>query len=138
MTTKGQAIISIPDGIAKILGFVVGYVFSSEVISGMTFLFGYVRSQTPTLFDLLASYDTRVATILLALLVIFLLGIIMRFRLLSFAIWILYGALFGMVLPLILPYISDRLQSSGYSIPDFIQKILNYFGGVSNGNNTTA
>jgi len=138
MAKKGQAVISVPDGISKILGLVIGYVFSSEVISGVTFLFGYARNQMPTLFDLLSAYDTRVATILLALLIIFLLGVISRFHLLSFAVWILYGALIGMILPLVAPYILDRLHSSGYNIPDFIEKILKGSGGISNGNNSTA
>ena len=129
--TKGQAVISLPRGLSKILGFVVGYVFSSEVISGVTFLFGYTREQIPTLFDLLANYNTTVATILLVLLVILLLGIISKFQLLSFAVWLLYGALFGVVVPMVAPYVLERIEASGYNIPDFIKDLL---GDISNGN----
>lgn len=139
MTKRGQAVISIPDGVSRILGFIIGYLFSSEVISAVVFMFGYAKRQIPTLFDLLSKYNTTVATILLALLIIFLLGLVSRFHLLSFAVWILYGALLGLVLPMIMPYILQRLHSSGYDIPDFIKKMLKVTsGGISNGNNSTA
>lgn len=131
MGKKGETVLSIPRGISKIIGLMVGYIFSSEVVSGLTFIFGYSREQLPTLFDLLSNYDSTVATILLALLIIFLIGIISKFQLLSFSTWLLYGALLGIIIPIISPYILDRLEVSGYQIPQFLK---NFLGDGSNGN----
>ena len=122
--TKGQTVISIKGGIAKFIGFVCGYLFSSEVISSLAWSANYAKGQMPTLFDVFARWNSTVAVILMALLLIFLVKIIVKFELLNVITWLLLGALCGIVLPLIIPYISDRLDAHGYNLPYFLGGLI--------------
>ena len=127
---KGQTIISLPDWIARVAGFIIGYIFSSEITSMILYAINHLRSDIPTVFSLLSQWDSGVAIIISILLLISIISIVSKFRLLTFGYWLLAGALVGVTLPYILPYISDRIQEHGYTIPDWIPDwIKGYFGG---------
>ena len=123
---RGETIVSFPNWIARIAGFILGYVFSSEITSLIVYVLTKLRTDIPTLFNLLSQWNTGVAVILTILLLIGIISIISKFRLLTFVYWVLAGALVGIVLPYIIPYIFDRIEAHGYNIPEWIK---HYLGG---------
>ena len=127
---KGQTIISFPNWLARIAGFIVGYLFSSEITSMILYAIDHLRSDVPTIFNILSQWNSGVAIIIAILLLISIISIISKFRLLTFGYWLLAGALVGMILPHIMPYILERIQAHGYEIPDLIKR---YFGGNETG-----
>lgn len=127
---KGQTIISFPNWLARIAGFIVGYLFSSEITSMILYAIDHLRSDVPTIFNILSQWNSGVAIIIAILLLISIISIISKFRLLTFGYWLLAGALVGMILPHIMPYILERIQAHGYEIPDWIKR---YFGGNETG-----
>ncbi|RLF43133.1 MAG: hypothetical protein DRN17_06775, partial [Thermoplasmata archaeon] len=110
---KGQTIISLPDWVARVAGLVIGYLFSSEITSMILYAINHLRSDIPTVFNLLSQWDSGIAVIISILLLISIISIVSKFRLLTFGYWLLAGALVGVTLPYILPYISDRIQEHG-------------------------
>lgn len=124
-STMGKRIVaSLPALVARIVGFVIGYFFTSEVIGAVKWLIHYGEHEVPTLFVFLADYNSTVAVVLLALLIIFLVKVIAKFALLNFLTWILIGALVGIVLPMIWPYIVERIQSHGYQLPEWLDDLI--------------
>jgi len=126
---KGQTIVSFPNWLARIAGFIVGYLFSSEITSMILYAINHLRSDIPTVFNLLSQWNSGVAIIITILLLISIISIISKFRLLTFGYWLLAGALLGIILPNILPYVFERIQAHGYEIPDWLRR---YFGGSGN------
>ena len=127
---KGQTIVSFPNWLARFAGFIVGYLFSSEITSMILYAINHLRSDIPTVFNLLSQWNSGVAVILTILLLISIISIVSKFRLLTFGYWLLAGALVGIILPNVMPYIFERIQEHGYEIPDWVRR---YFGGNETG-----
>lgn len=130
---KGQTIISFPNWLARVAGFILGYMFSSEIVSMILYAINHLRSDIPTVFNVLSQWNSNIAVIVAILLLISIISIVSKFRLLTFGYWLLAGALVGLLLPVIMPYIIERIEAHGYNIPDWISK---YLGGNSGGNET--
>jgi len=127
---KDQTIVSFPNWLARIGGFITGYIFSSEIVSIILYIINNLKGDIPTLFSLLSQWDSKMAVIITILLLISIISIISKFKLLTFGYWLLAGALVGLILPYILPYIMERIGEHGYNIPDWLKK---YFDGNETG-----
>lgn len=129
----GQTIISFPNWIARIAGFILGYIFSSEITSMILYGLNHLKSDIPTIFSILSKWNSGVAVIIAILLLISIISIISKFKLLTFGYWLLAGALVGIILPFIKPYIIERIEAHGYQIPDWIRRYFGGFGGNETG-----
>ena len=113
---------SVSNWIARVVGFICGYLFSSELSSFIVYIANKTHS-IPSIFSILQQYDPKIATITFILIMLSIITIISRLRILTFIYWFLFGILVGILAPVIIPFIKERLESYGYNFGFIIWRI---------------
>ena len=112
----GTRTYSLGNWFARLVGFILGFLFSNEIFGILTWASGYAQTEIPSTFTFLLAYGAEWAFVIALVFLMTIITLIVKFKLLTVIWWILLGVLAGIFLPILLPILKERASEMWGSI----------------------
>lgn len=114
-----EVVVSMPNWLARIIGFIIGFFLCNEALSIIKRLIYNMQTGIPSIFQIIAQYNENVAVIVFILMSIAIISLISKFRILTLAFYFMLGIIFALALPYLYPIITkiiERIKERAFSI----------------------
>lgn len=114
-----KKVIDLKSILMSIIGFSIGFLFTNEIIGYFIRLIDYARnSALPTFVSYFGDIGGTMSFIAIGGVLLLFIALAKRWQILTVIEWVIIGAMAGMLLPIIYPYIQEQFsQKLGIELP---------------------